>query len=198
MKIGVLAIQGDVREHRRMLTEVGADPVEVRRPADLEDTAGLIIPGGESTTIGMLMNEYGLLSPIRERTAAGRYPIWGTCAGLILLARRVEGKSPARLGLMDITAARNGWGRQVSSFETALTVAGIGGEPFPAVFIRAPRLVDTGPQVTVLARVDGEPVMAEEGAYLVTAFHPELSQDARIHRYFVAKVESLATALGAR
>lgn len=181
-----------------MLRKAGAEPIEVRLPADLEATDGLILPGGESTTIGMLMEEYGLLSAIRARAQEGRYPIWGTCAGLILLARRVEGKSPARLGLMDITAARNAWGRQVASFEVALPVEGIGPEPFPAVFIRAPRLVNAGPGVKVLARADGEPVMAEEGPYLVTAFHPELGLDARIHRYFIAKVESLASAIRSR
>jgi 5'-phosphate synthase pdxT subunit len=155
-------------------------------------TDGLIIPGGESTTIGMLMDEYGLLQAVRERASDGRYPLWGTCAGLILLARQVQGKSPARLGLMDIIAARNAWGRQVASFEVPIVVEGIGSQPFPAVFIRAPRLVGVGPGVKVLAYAEGEPVMAEQGPYLVTAFHPELSQDDRIHRYFIAKVESLA------
>ena len=191
MKIGVLAIQGDVREHLRHTQRAGAEAVEVRLPRDLDGTDGLIIPGGESTTIGMLMQEYGLIDAIQARAAASSYPIYGTCAGLILMAKNVIGKSPARLGLMDIDASRNAYGRQIASFEVPLDVPALGGMPFPAVFIRAPKIQRMGEGVTALASHDGEVVMAEQGPYLVSSFHPEMSEDIRIHQYFLEKVEKL-------
>lgn len=190
MRIGILAIQGDVREHRLVLEGLGVEVEDVRLPRDLDDTAGLIIPGGESTTIGMLMKEFGLLEAISAHARDfGGWPIWGTCAGLILLAREVSGLSPARLGLMDITANRNAWGRQVSSFETPLSIPVLGSEPYPAVFIRAPRIERVGSDVSVLAEHDSQAVMAEAGPLMVTAFHPELTGDVRVHRYFVDKAE---------
>lgn len=192
MKIGVLAIQGDVREHIRHTTRAGAEAVLVRLPRDLEGTAGLIIPGGESTTIGMLMEEYGLIDAILQRTQEGRYPIYGTCAGLILMAKSVIGKSPARLGLMDIEASRNAYGRQVASFEVPLDIPVLGDEPFPAVFIRAPKIHQLGSSVTPLASYQDEVVMAESGPYLVSSFHPEMTQDIRIHQYFLGKVRQTA------
>ncbi len=196
MRIGVLAIQGDVREHLRHTERAGAEAVEVRLPRDLENTQGLIMPGGESTTIGMLMAEYGLIDALRERTRDGRYPIYGTCAGLILLAKDVVGKSPARLGYVDIEASRNAYGRQVASFEVGLDIPALGGEPFPAVFIRAPKIGRMGPGVTPLASYQGDVVMAEQGPYLVSAFHPEMSADIRIHQYFLKKVEQWSTVHG--
>ncbi|NMP20908.1 pyridoxal 5'-phosphate synthase glutaminase subunit PdxT [Sulfobacillus harzensis] len=192
MRIGVLAIQGDVREHLRHTERAGAEAREVRLPRDLDDINGLIMPGGESTTIGMLMAEYGLIDALKERTREGRFPIYGTCAGLILLARDVVGPSPARLGYVDIEAARNAYGRQVASFEVGLDIPCLGSEPFPAVFIRAPKITRLGPDVTPLARYQGEVVMAEQGPYLVSSFHPEMSPDIRIHEYFIKKVESLS------
>ena len=196
MKIGILAIQGDVREHRAKLQALHVQAIEVRLPQDLQGIAGLVIPGGESTTIGMLMQEYGLLEAIKRRTEESMLPIWGTCAGLSLMASEVIGRSPARLGLLDITADRNAWGRQVASFEVSLEVAALGERPFPAVFIRAPRIRRLGPGVRALASVGGQVVMAEAGPYLVTAFHPELTDDVRVHEYFLNKVASFsATAL---
>ncbi len=192
MKIGVLAIQGDVREHLRHTRRAGAEAVEIRLPRDLDGTDGLIIPGGESTTIGMLMEEYGLIQAIRDRAFSSSYPIYGTCAGLILMAKNVIGKSPARLGLMDIDASRNAYGRQIASFEVPLEVPALGGAPFPAVFIRAPKIHRMGDGVTALATYNGDVVMAEQGPYLVSSFHPEMSEDIRIHQYFLEKVDKLA------
>lgn len=196
MRIGVLAIQGDVREHLNHTEKAGAEAVPVRRVTDLTGTAGLIIPGGESTTIGMLMAEYGLIDALHARTQHGGYPIYGTCAGLILMAKRVVGSSPARLGLIDIDASRNAYGRQIASFEVDLSIDGLGGEPFPAVFIRAPKIQRLGPDVTPLARYQGDVVMAESGPYLVSSFHPEMSGDVRIHKYFVEKVRRVAEVAG--
>jgi 5'-phosphate synthase pdxT subunit len=188
MRIGVLAIQGDVREHRRHLEAVGAEAPEVRTVRDLESTDGLVLPGGESTTIGLLMDEAGLLVALRERIAAG-YPVYGTCAGLILLAKDVEGTPPPRVGVVDMTVARNAFGRQIASFEGWLEIPALGdGEPFHAVFIRAPRILRIGPSVTPLAYWQGEVVMAEQGSVLVSSFHPELTGDTRIHAYFADKV----------
>ncbi|CAB1127516.1 glutamine amidotransferase for pyridoxal phosphate synthesis; pyridoxal 5'-phosphate synthase complex, glutamine amidotransferase subunit PdxT [Candidatus Hydrogenisulfobacillus filiaventi] len=198
VRVGVLAIQGDVREHLHHLERAGARPQEVRTPADLDGLAGLIIPGGESTTIGMLMEEAGLTQAVRERVEREGFPVYGTCAGLILLARRVVGgPSPARIGVMDLTADRNAYGRQVASFEVRLPIPVLGPELFPAVFIRAPRITAVGPGVQVLATLDGEPVMAESGGLLVSAFHPEMSDDLRIHRYFLEKVRAFAARAGA-
>ncbi len=194
MKVGVLAIQGNVREHKNHLVKVGAQPVEVRRPEHLQGIDGLIIPGGESTTIGMLMQEYGLVDAIKQQRDT--IPLYGTCAGLILMARDVIGPSPARLGLMDIVADRNAFGRQVASFEAPLAISGFGPKVFPAVFIRAPKIAAVGPSVNVLAEWDGVPVMAEQGPWLVSSFHPEMSDDTRIHQYFVEKIDAAKKARG--
>lgn len=188
MRIGVLAIQGDVREHRRHLEAVGVEAPEVRTVRELEQTDGLVLPGGESTTIGLLMEEAGLLTALRERIAAG-YPVYGTCAGLILLAQDVEGTPPPRVGVVDMTVARNAFGRQIASFEGLLDIPVLGDEPFRAVFIRAPRILRIGPAVTPLAYWQGEVVMAEQGSVLVSSFHPELTGDTRVHAYFATKVE---------
>jgi len=193
MKIGVLALQGAFIEHVKALQKLGVEAVEVRLPADLEGLDGLIIPGGESTTIGKLAATYGLMEPLKG--FAMERPVWGTCAGMIFMAREIGVDQPL-LGLMDIAVERNAFGRQVDSFEAKLDVPvlnGDRGEPFPAVFIRAPRLVaaDEERGVEVLARLeDGTAVAARQGQWLVTAFHPELSDDDRFHRYFVKMVGS--------
>lgn len=182
--IGVLALQGDFAEHKSVLERIGAEVREIRVPHDLNGLKGLVIPGGESTTIGGLLETYRLLEPIRELGTAG-LPIWGTCAGLILLAKDV-GRAQPVLGLMDICVERNAFGRQMESFETALKVRNVLGGPFPAVFIRAPVVVDVGACVDVLARLDdGRIVAVQEDHLLGTAFHPELTNDARMHEVFV-------------
>jgi len=187
MKIGVLALQGAFAEHAAILRRLGAEPVEVRRADQLADLDGLIIPGGESTTIGKLMDAYDLFEPVQRMGRAGK-PIWGTCAGMIMLAQDIEGSGQPRLGLMDIGVNRNAFGRQVDSFEADLPIEELGEEPFHAVFIRAPLLTRTGPQVKVLARLqDGRMVAAEQENLLATAFHPELTGDSRFHEYFVTK-----------
>jgi 5'-phosphate synthase pdxT subunit len=173
LKIGVLALQGNFREHAAVLRRLGAEPVEVRLPEQLDGLDGLIIPGGESTAIGRLMRLYGLDEAVREF----RNPILGTCAGMIVLDRD-------HLGLGDYSTRRNAFGRQVRSFEADLDI-GDGDEPLRAVFIRAPWLEDAGPDVEVLAEVDGHPVLALEGRLLVAAFHPELTDDTRVHERFL-------------
>ncbi|MCS7281788.1 MAG: pyridoxal 5'-phosphate synthase glutaminase subunit PdxT [Anaerolineae bacterium] len=187
MKIGVLALQGAFLEHEAMLRRLGVQTRQVRLPRDLEGLDGLIIPGGESTSIGYLAERRGLLEPLREFALSGR-PVWGTCAGMILLAREIVDGIPGQpvLGLMDITVRRNAFGRQVNSFETDLEVPTLGDPPFPAVFIRAPVIERVGPEVEVLARLEeGSPVAVRQGNLLATAFHPELTTDARFHRYFL-------------
>jgi pyridoxal 5'-phosphate synthase pdxT subunit len=186
VKIGVLALQGAFREHRVMLEErCRVEAVEIRKPAELDAVSGLILPGGESTTIGKLMVEGGLLDKIRERAAAGM-AIYGTCAGMIMLAKDIVGSDQPRLGLMDITVRRNAFGRQRESFEADLSVPEFGAEPVRAIFIRAPYIEKAGPQVRVLAAVGEHIVIARQGNFLTTAFHPELTKDDRIHKYFVA------------
>ncbi len=191
MKIGVLALQGAFREHRWMLERCGAEAVEVRKPEDLDDLAGLVIPGGESTTIGKLLVEWGLMDKIRERAAAGM-AVYGTCAGMILLAREIVGSDQPRLGLMDVTVRRNAFGRQRESFEADLNVPEFGAEPVRAVFIRAPFIELAGPDVKVLAAVGDHIVIARQGNLLATAFHPELTDDDRIHRYFIKMIQGKA------
>jgi pyridoxal 5'-phosphate synthase pdxT subunit len=176
----VLAVQGDFEAHRAALQRLGARTVEVRNAGDLADLDGLVIPGGESTTMNIQLAAGGLEEPIRDMVAAGR-PVLGTCAGLIMLDR-------AHLGLMDIQACRNAFGRQVRSFEQDVHVRGLGDEPLRAVFIRAPWIEDAGPGVEVLAEVDGRPVVARERNMLVAAFHPELTDDLRLHALFLAMV----------
>lgn len=195
--VGILAIQGDVREHVEHVRAVGMDAIEVRTVSELASCSGLIIPGGESTTIGMLMEENGLITGIRERVLGEQFPVYGTCAGLIVLADRVEGKEAPRLRLLDVTVSRNAYGRQVASFEVPVSVRGLGEPPFPAVFIRAPRILNTGSAVTVLAQHDGEPVAVESGCLLASSFHPEVTADTRFHAYFVAKVRRFVAALRA-
>ncbi|HXV03558.1 MAG TPA: pyridoxal 5'-phosphate synthase glutaminase subunit PdxT [Gaiellaceae bacterium] len=172
MRIGVLAVQGDFREHAAMLRQLGAEPVEVRKPEQLDDLDGLVIPGGESTAILRLIRIYGLEEGLRK---FGR-PVFGTCAGMILLDRE-------HLGLVDVEVRRNAYGRQVASFETDLELEG--GGSVRGVFIRAPRVADVGPEVEVLAELDGEPVLLRQGRFIVASFHPELTDDTRVHELFL-------------
>ncbi|HZT67237.1 MAG TPA: pyridoxal 5'-phosphate synthase glutaminase subunit PdxT [Acidimicrobiales bacterium] len=189
MKVGVLALQGDVREHRAALLEAGADPVEVRRPDDLSAVDAIVLPGGESTTLSMLLESSGVGDALSASLAEG-LPAFGTCAGMILLARQVVGGRPDQrsFGVVDITVRRNGFGRQVQSFECDLAVEGTG--PVRAVFIRAPVVERVGPDVEVLATVDGPggptPVLCRQGPHVVSSFHPELSGDRRIHELFLS------------
>ena len=176
MRIGVLAIQGDFREHANVLRQLGAHPVEVRKPEELDGLDGLVMPGGESTAIMRLARIYGLEEALRT---FGR-PVFGTCAGMILLDRD-------HLGLMDVSVRRNAYGRQVASFEADLELVGET-EPVRGVFIRAPRVAETGPDVEVLAELDGEPVLLREGRFLVASFHPELTDDDRVHGLFLDMV----------
>ncbi len=191
MKIGVLALQGAFREHIEALRRLGAEAVEVRLPEQLEGLDGLIIPGGESTAIGKLAVKYGLQEAIR-RYAAGGKPVYGTCAGMILLSRDV-GRDQPLLGMMDVKVERNAFGRQLDSFETNLEIAALGEKPFPAIFIRAPRIEEVGKGVDVLASLpNGTPVAARQQNMLVTAFHPELTDDLRFHKYFLEMVSANA------
>lgn len=189
MKIGVLALQGAFREHIEALRELGVEAVEVRLPEQLDGLDGLIIPGGESTAIGKLAVKYGLQEGIRRYVSEGK-PVYGTCAGMIMLSKDVGMEQPL-FGLMDIKVERNAFGRQLDSFETDLDIPALGDKPFPGVFIRAPKIEDVGEGVQVLAKLDdGTPVAAQEGNIIVTAFHPELTHDLRFHRYFLAMVEA--------
>ncbi|MDQ3676834.1 MAG: pyridoxal 5'-phosphate synthase glutaminase subunit PdxT [Actinomycetota bacterium] len=183
--IGVLALQGGFAAHARTLRALGADVREVRVPGDLERLDGLVIPGGESTTMTLGIEREGLAEPVRELAAAGT-PILGTCAGLIMLDR-------AHLALMDIEARRNAFGRQVRSFEADLDVAGLDGPPLRAVFIRAPWIASHGDEVEILATLEGHPVVARQGPLLAVAFHPELGRDTRVHEAFLADVRAART-----
>lgn len=188
-RIGVLAVQGAVREHVEAIREIGAQPVEVRLPRDLVDLDALILPGGESTAMRRLIDAYGLREPIAAM-ARGGTPMLGTCAGMILLAQRVDGGEPSVFGLLDIGVRRNAYGRQLDSFEADLDVEALEGGPLHGVFIRAPGVTEIGPSVEVLARdPDGRPVAVRQGRVLATAFHPELTADRRLHRLLARLVE---------
>jgi pyridoxal 5'-phosphate synthase pdxT subunit len=187
--VGVLALQGAFAAHARALAELGATAHEVRTPADLERIEALVLPGGESTTMSLLLETSGLFDPIAKRLDDG-LPVLGTCAGMILLAREIlDGRPDQRsFGAVDLAVRRNGYGRQVDSFEADLEVEGIVGGPFHAVFIRAPLVDAVGPGVEVLSTHDGHAVLARQGAVTVAAFHPELSNDSRIHARFLEEV----------
>lgn len=187
--IGILALQGDFEAHRKMLEDrLGAGTRLVRSPNELAEIDGLILPGGESTTVGKLMDRHGLDTVIRERAAEGM-PIYGTCAGLILLAKQIEGSDQLRLGLMDVTVARNAFGRQVESFEADIPVAEIGDDPVRGVFIRAPYVTEASPAVQILGRFKDKIVAVRQGNLLGSAFHPELTDDPRMHAYFLTMIE---------
>jgi 5'-phosphate synthase pdxT subunit len=187
--IGVLALQGDFREHARMVRSLGVEVRLVRFPEEIASVGGLIIPGGESTTMGKLMVNYGVDRAIIDRFASGRLAIYGTCAGMIVLAREIEG-SPVQphLGLLDVTVQRNAFGRQKESSEEDLEVEGLD-TPLHALFIRAPVIIRTGPSVSVLARVAQGPVYVQQGKLLASSFHPELGSDTRVHEQFLRLAE---------
>jgi 5'-phosphate synthase pdxT subunit len=200
--IGVLALQGDVREHVRALGEVGAEARPVRRPSELDDVDALVIPGGESTTMSKLAVDFGLLEPLRKRVAGGM-PTYGSCAGMIMLATDILDGRPDQqsLGGIDMAVRRNAFGRQVDSFEAPVVIDGVAGPPFHAVFIRAPWVESTGAEVEVLGRVASGPaagriVAVRQGNLLATAFHPELTGDLRVHRFFVEMARAVETTEG--
>ncbi|GAB4242916.1 MAG: pyridoxal 5'-phosphate synthase glutaminase subunit PdxT [Thermoleophilia bacterium] len=198
LRVGVLALQGAFREHARVLRGLGAEVVEVRLPADLEDLDGLVIPGGESTTMGKLMEAYGLTAPLRAFVASR--PVFGTCAGMILLSRRtVEGRQPL-LGVLDVVVRRNAFGRQLHSFEAPVSIPALAGpDPFPAVFIRSPWVEEAGPSVEVLGVHEGHIVAVRQENILAAAFHPELTEDSRVHAVFLESVRGHASqGVGAR
>jgi 5'-phosphate synthase pdxT subunit len=185
--IGVLALQGDVVEHVRALGRAGARVLEVRTPEDLEKVEALVVPGGESTTVIRLLERFGLIEPIKERVAQGM-PFWGTCMGMIVAARDVAELDQKTLGLLDVTVRRNAFGRQVESAEVPLTIRELGEKPFPAVFIRAPWIERAGEGVETLAEHQGHGVMVRQKNILGTSFHPELTGDDRVHRYFLRMI----------
>jgi 5'-phosphate synthase pdxT subunit len=191
VRIGVLALQGDFREHVAMLRGIGVEAIEVRLPKDLDRSDGLVLPGGESTTIGKLLVTFGLMEPVRDRALTGM-PMYGTCAGAIVLAQRVNGRGVEQplVGVLDLEIQRNAFGRQVDSFEADIPLSFLPDEPFHAVFIRAPIIQSVGCHVNVLGRLDdGTIVAAQQGNILVTSFHPEMTRDGRVHRYFADLVE---------
>lgn len=189
MRVGVLALQGAFIEHEHKLRELGVEAVEVRLPQDLDGLDALIIPGGESTTIGKLATSYGLIEPLRQ--FAHQKPTWGTCAGMIFLAKDIGIDRQPILGVMDITVNRNAFGRQIDSFERELSIPALGKQPYHAVFIRAPIVTQAASDVEVLSRLDdGSIVAVRQGHLLATAFHPELTPDLRLHQYFVATILS--------
>ena len=183
--VGVLALQGAFREHVAAVTRLGATAREVRQLKDIDGIDALIIPGGESTTMGKLLNEWNMLEPLRQRILNGM-PVYGSCAGLILLCREIENSDQPRLGVLDATVRRNAFGRQVDSFETDLNIPEIGADPIPAVFIRAPVITGVGAGVTVLSEVKGQAVAVRQNNILATSFHPELTPDTRMHSYFLS------------
>lgn len=182
MKVGILALQGDVREHKKILIKLNAEPIEVKLPQDLEDLDALIIPGGESTAIGMLMRKYKLDNKIKQKHKQGM-PIYGTCAGAILLAKDIIDNKQPKLGLADISIKRNDYGRQIESFETQLLIKNIG--DFKGIFIRAPTIKSFYNGVETLSKHKNSPVMVRQNNILITTFHPELTNDTRIHKYFL-------------
>ena len=183
--VGVLALQGAFREHVAAVTRLGATAREVRQLKDIDGIDALIIPGGESTTMGKLLNEWNMLEPLRQRILDGM-PVYGSCAGLILLCREIENSDQPRLGVLDAMVRRNAFGRQVDSFETDLNIPEVGADPIPAVFIRAPVITGVGAGVTVLAEVKGQAVAVRQNNILATSFHPELTPDTRMHSYFLS------------
>lgn len=180
----MLALQGAFREHCKMIESCGVEAIEIRTAEQLDEVDGLILPGGESTTIGKLMGEWGLTEKIRSRVREGM-AVYGTCAGMILLAKDIIGSDQPRLGLMDVSVRRNAFGRQQESFEADLNVPEFGQDPVRAVFIRAPLIEHAQPNVKVMASIGDDIVIARQDKMLVTAFHPELTADDRIHRYFI-------------
>jgi len=192
VKVGVLGLQGDFREHAQALDASGATPVVVKTKDALASVDALVIPGGESTTIGKLLDRFELLEPLRDRADSGM-PLYGTCAGAILMSKEITGPqdAPFRIPVLDVVTRRNAYGRQVDSFEADLTIAGLD-DPFRAVFIRAPAFERVGDGVEVLARIDGRPVLVREDNLLASTFHPEMTGDNRLHEYFVSMTRELS------
>ncbi len=190
MRVGVLALQGSFAEHLQAFRRLDVPAREVRRPEELAGLDGLVIPGGESTTISHLLQEYGLFKPL-SRMLAGGFPVWGTCAGMIVLARQATELAYPTFGALDIVVERNGWGRQVDSYEADIDVRALGETPFRAIFIRPPVVTEVGPDVRCLGQLENRVVAVQQGSVLGTAFHPELTADLRFHRYFL---EIVATA----
>jgi 5'-phosphate synthase pdxT subunit len=187
--VGVLALQGDFLEHIQMLQHIGAKAREIRLPQELKEVQALILPGGESTTMVRLLDLHGFRERLCQRIQEGM-PVWGTCAGLIILARQLQEKNPTPLGLMDVLVTRNAYGRQMNSFEAKVSFPALGVEPIQAIFIRAPAIIESGTEVEILARLsDGTPVAVRQDNILATAFHPELTLDMRMHAYFLDMVE---------
>jgi pyridoxal 5'-phosphate synthase pdxT subunit len=189
LTVGVLALQGDVEEHRAALDDIGVASLAVKRREELDAVDGLIVPGGESTTVIRLLDRFGLWEPLRERVGAGM-PYWGTCMGMIVAAHDVAGLAQPTLDLIDVTVRRNAFGRQLASAEVSLEIPALGEPAFPAVFIRAPWVERAGPGVEVLAEHEGHGVFVRSGNVLGTAFHPELTADRRLHEHFARIVEA--------
>jgi len=183
MTIGVLSLQGDVEEHMDALLAIKVEPRAVKTPEDIDEIDGLIIPGGESTTVGEMIGRFGLTPPLEKRVAAGM-PVWGTCMGMIVLAKKVQGSLQPTLGMLSIEVKRNAFGRQIESAEVPLNITGVEGKPFPGVFIRAPWIESAWDDARILSRLDGRGVMVRQKRILGTSFHPELTDDRRVHRYF--------------
>jgi len=192
MKIGVLAMQGAFLEHLKMLESLGVEGIEVRKSSQLDNIDGLIIPGGESTTIGRLLVKYGLLKPLKKKIADG-FPVFGTCAGMIMLSNNVTDgvKGQPLLGGLDVVCGRNAYGRQKDSFEAWIDVPDLGKDPFPGVFIRAPLIKSTGRDVKIIATLGKDVVAVRQGNILAISFHPELTNDDRFHRYFIEMIRSV-------
>jgi len=189
MRIGVLGLQGDFREHVEALHKLGVETLIVKLPEHLDLVDALIVPGGESTTMGYIMKNMGMEEVFVERIRDG-LPVFATCAGVVLLAKRITNYEQEKLGVLDVTVERNAYGRQVESFETYVEIPAIGKDPYRAIFIRAPRIVEVGKGVEVLAYHDGDPVLVKERKILACTFHPELTDDLRIHRYFLEMVKA--------
>jgi 5'-phosphate synthase pdxT subunit len=187
MKIGILALQGAVREHRNLLQRLGVETLDVLNPEDLDGINGLILPGGESTAVGKLLVRYNLLEPIAERGRKG-LPVFGTCTGLILLSKHINNSEQHRLGLMDTYVERNAFGRQLASFEADMSVPALGKTPFNTIFIRAPYIDKADDNVNVLLSYQDKILFAEQDNFLAAAFHPELTDDTRVHEYFLNKI----------
>lgn len=185
MRIGVLSLQGGVVEHMNHLRELSCESVEVKKIEDLKNISGLILPGGESTTIGKILRERNMLTPLREMIISG-LPVWGTCAGMILLAKEIENDEHTHLSVMDIKVRRNAYGRQIDSFETTEKIEEVSDNPIPLVFIRAPYIISSSDDVKIIHKINGDIVAARQNNLLVTSFHPELTQNTEFHKYFLS------------
>lgn len=185
MKIGILSLQGGVAEHLNHIKELGCEAIEVKKLENLKDINGLILPGGESTTIGKILRERNMIIPLREMIVSG-IPVWGTCAGMILLAKEIENDDNTYLSVMDIKVRRNAYGRQIDSFKTMDTIKEVSDNPIPLIFIRAPYIISSGDDVEIIHKINGNIVAARQDNILVTSFHPELTESTEFHKYFLS------------